>query len=746
MIGRILANYRVVAELGAGGMGVVYKAVDLRLDRPVALKMLPPGMNGDAERRARFLQEARAASALNDPHIITIYDIFTEGGTDFIVMEYVEGRTLREVIAAGLVPIADALDLVLQIAEGVTSAHAAGIVHRDLKPGNVMVTERGRVKVLDFGLAKLTRINDDDHTTAGPAHTITGALMGTVEYMSPEQASGEAVDQRSDIFSLGAILYELLAGTRPFKASHPAGVLHEILYGTLVPPSERRAGVGPALDAVVARALERELTKRYQSMDALVSDLREAGDRIRSHVPARPSAITWTDLAPVVVRERRSLPRWGVAVVAAVIAVIAATAIPTSRNWIRARLPVSRPAAAPAAAATALPSTPYELTQQGFALLRRFDRPGNIDAAIQAFERAINLDPKYTPAHAGVARGYARQADSTREGAWATRAVDAARHAIELDPYLADAHVSLGFALTAAGDYPHADEALRKALLLDPNNGGAWLALGQIAYLQDRRPDAEEAFQKALDFTPDDWQPARALGNLSFRAGDYDQAIRWYTRAVAIAPDNAITYGVLGATYHMKGDYASAATALQKSISIRPTYSAYTNLGTALFYGGRFRESVAAFEKGVELNPNTPMMWGNLGDAYRWTPGGRERAGDAYLRAIQLLEPQVAKEPQNVQAHSLLALYLAKRGDTRRSAQELSAIPELPTRDLNTLYHAALTSEINADRDGALRWLELALGRGYSMREVAADPELTRLREDVRYHRLATRFEKGAAR
>ena len=277
MVGRTLMNYRVVAELGAGGMGVVYEALDLRLDRRVALKILPADKSDDQQRRARFLHEARTASALNDPHIVTIFDIFTVDDTDVLVMELVSGRTLREILNDGPIPLAKALDVALQVAEGVGVAHTAGIVHRDLKPGNVMVTERGHVKVLDFGLAKIVGSGSvaDQPTTLAPA-TVAGMLMGTVDYMSPEQARGDPIDARSDVFSLGAMLYEMIAGARPFTSGHALGVLHEIAYGAIVPVRTRRPDATADIEKIVLRALERDVTRRYQTMEAFSSDLRRA--------------------------------------------------------------------------------------------------------------------------------------------------------------------------------------------------------------------------------------------------------------------------------------------------------------------------------------------------------------------------------------------------------------------------------------------------------------------------------------
>jgi serine/threonine protein kinase len=213
--GTRLGPYEVLGLIGSGGMGEVYKARDTRLDRTVAIKVLPAEKVADPERRHRFVQEAKAASALNHPNIVTIYDIGQTDGIDFIAMEYVAGKTLEQVIPRHGMRLNEALRYAVQMADALAKAHAAGIIHRDLKPGNVMVTDEGQIKVLDFGLAKLTEAgplgNDEPTRTMKPA-TEEGTIVGTVAYMSPEQAEGKKVDARSDIFSFGAVLYEMLTG------------------------------------------------------------------------------------------------------------------------------------------------------------------------------------------------------------------------------------------------------------------------------------------------------------------------------------------------------------------------------------------------------------------------------------------------------------------------------------------------------------------------------------------------------
>src|SRR5713101_3248276 len=228
MIGRTIQHYQIVETLGRGGMGVVYKAKDTHLDRFVAIKVLPPEKVTDPERRRRFTQEAKAASALNHPNIITIHDIDEADGVYFISMEFVAGKTLDSLIPRHGLRISEVLKYAIQIADALARAQAAGIIHRDLKPGNIMVTEQGLVKVLDFGLAKLTEADptsEQDATRTMKPATEEGKIVGTVAYMSPEQAEGKMIDARSDIFSFGSVLYEMLTGRRAFQGDTKASTI-----------------------------------------------------------------------------------------------------------------------------------------------------------------------------------------------------------------------------------------------------------------------------------------------------------------------------------------------------------------------------------------------------------------------------------------------------------------------------------------------------------------------------------------
>ncbi|HSC27380.1 MAG TPA: protein kinase [Vicinamibacterales bacterium] len=296
MIGRTLGRYEIVARLGAGGMGEVYRARDTRLGRDVALKVLPAGVASDAERLARFEQEARAVASLNHPNIVTLHSVEDEAGIRFLTMELVDGHGLDTCVAAGGLPIEQVLEIGLALAEALAAAHEHGIVHRDLKPANVMVTDDGRVKVLDFGLAKLAASGPAadvaETATAVAPVSGTGQMLGTVPYMSPEQVRGEPVDARTDLFALGVLLYELTSGRRPFDGATLGVIGSAILTGTPAPLASLRVDVPPDLERVIARCLEKDPAGRFQTARDLASGLR----RVRA---SRDEVATFFKAPPV---------------------------------------------------------------------------------------------------------------------------------------------------------------------------------------------------------------------------------------------------------------------------------------------------------------------------------------------------------------------------------------------------------------------------------------------------------------
>ncbi len=388
MIHPTIGHYEILGKLGQGGMGVVHLARDPKLNRQVALKVLPPSVAATPEARQRFTREAQSASALNSPNIVTIYEIGSDGETDFIAMEYVRGETLAEVLKSGPLAFETGVQYALQIAAALSAAHSAGIVHRDLKPGNVMVTADGLVKVLDFGLAKPV-LPSEENSEPGAMNTMTspltqlGLAIGTLAYMSPEQALGAALDTRSDIFSLGIVLYEMFTGKAPFAGPSPGDTFRRLQLDEPEPPSRVRPGLPPLLDGIIRKALAKKPENRYQSTGELEAGLK----RLAAPSGAMPAfnwrALPGLSMIPPALWERL-----------------------TSR---RALLGVAGAAILMALAAWQPWSTPYKpppSAQRWFDQGTAAIRDGTYHTASLALERAVAADPRFSLAHIRLAESY----------------------------------------------------------------------------------------------------------------------------------------------------------------------------------------------------------------------------------------------------------------------------------------------------------------------------------------------------
>ena len=738
MIGRTLRQYLITGRIGAGGMGEVWLARDTTLERDVALKVLPAGDTDAVLRKERFFREARAASALNHPNIITIYEINSDQGIDFIAMEYVEGRTLGAMLQEGPMAIDLVQRYAMQIAEAVGRAHRAGIVHRDLKPGNIMVTNDGLVKVLDFGLAKVSHPSDASAATdmaTQMALTRAGTTVGTLGYMSPEQAIGDHVDARSDVFSFGVILYEMLAGRLPFAGKTLSDVLHQLHFSEPPALESLRPDTPPSLRAIAVRSLGKRPENRFLNMS-------EVAIAIAGGTPASDPTVAISSPAAPIAPARRGR-RW-IAIAALVAATVAGVAGAVA--W-RSRATDGSSNGSPTSSAVASePEGAYALTRSAAALLSRPDRDGNADRAITQLERVLGEDPNSAIAHAHLASAYLRKQQMNPDPQWMKLARENAQRAITLNADLAAGHVAMGFVQLEAAERTEAARAFRRAADLDPVNPFPPLGLALNFAAQNLDGEAEAAFRQAIQLGPQEWRPQGEFAQFHFRRARYVEAVTHWEAALKLTPDNAVVMRNLGGAYFLTGRPDEAASILQRALEIRPAAATYTNLGTIRFFQGRYTDAVAAFEKAVDLSANSHLFWGNLGDGYRWAPGRRPDAPAAYRRASELILQQMANKQGDSDLESRRAVYLVKQGDGAAALKTIEGVVVRPNLTPQILFRATVVFELGGARDRALASLRRALEAGYAVADVASDPELTSLRTDARYHRLVDSVANKPAR
>ncbi len=695
LIGQRFGRYEILAPLGAGGMGEVYLARDTTLDRKVALKLLPRQFTEDAERQRRFEQEARAASALNHPSIITIYEIGEWNGVHFIATEYIEGETLRDQMQKPGRQFSEILEIGQQIAGALAAAHAAGIIHRDIKPANIMLRHDGYLKLLDFGLAKLSKTSTD------PDVTDPGRIMGTVNYMSPEQALGQPVDHRTDIFSLGAVLYEVATGHRPFEGESEAAVYDSILNKTPRPLTDFADELPVELDQIIRHALQKDRDQRYQSASDLREDLKrfmlrfddrggqqprniEKSSRVYGVVSDEPNRIE-----PTETREKRPsiavLPFTnmsgdpnqeyfsdgitediitdlckvsGLSVIArhstfsykgkslkvqqvgrelGVEFVVegsvrkAGTRVRVTGQLVRCddgshlwadrydrdlvdifamqdeithaiveQLKVKLlPQEQKSIAATPTRNLEaYDYYLKGRELLYRGSKSG-FKAAREMFTSAVQLDPQYARAYAGIADCDSFLYQETNELLSSDTIIQTADKALALDDGLAEAHASRGAALAGAKRYDEAAAEFEKAIRLDPKSFEAHYFFARACIIQGKMEQATELFERGAACKPDDYQcmcslspcynslgrPEQAkeaarrgvklaerqlilhpddvraaeLGSICLiELGETERAREWIARALAMEPDNPQTQYNAACGYAQLGDIDEA--------------------------------------------------------------------------------------------------------------------------------------------------------------------------------------------
>jgi serine/threonine-protein kinase len=743
VIGRTLSHFRILEALGEGGMGVVYRARDERLERDVALKVLPPGLVGDEESRRRFRREALAASRLTHAGIATIYELGSEGRLDFLVMEFVPGESLAKRLERGPLPEAEAVAIAAQVADAIQAAHELDVVHCDLKPANVLVTPGGQAKVLDFGLAYL-RTREHASTASSASRP---ALVGTLPYLAPEQVSGEVPDARTDVHALGALLYEMLTGRRPFTAPAEAALLYTIVNQAPPPPRDFRPGLAPEIERVVLRALEKRPEHRHASARDFRDDLLRLKGPAAVVTPARIASLAVLplenlsgdpaeeffadgmtesligDLAQVSalrVISRTSVMRFKgvrqplpeIAHALRVDAIVEGTVVragdrvrisaqlieaATDRHlWgqsyerdfgdvlalqrevaraiaeeIRIRLLPNE--SSRLATARAVDPVAFDAYLRGRHLWNR-RHPEAVRRSIEWFDQAIESDPTYALAWAGLADSYNilgdQHAISPAEAG--PRAKAAARRALELDPASAEAHTSLAYQLCFHDwDWTAAERAFVRSLELQPSyaTGHQWYA--EFLVMVER---GDEAIAEA--------RRARELDPLSTVIAVTHADVLYFCRR-----------------------FEEAATVLRTALQVDPSFvHGHTDLGRTCSQLGLHDEAIAAYRTAARLREMDPDTMPGLGHAYAMA-GRVEDARRVLARLDEL------RRTGFVSAHGSAVIHVAL-GETDRAFEWLERAIE--------------------ERDSGLVWLRV-------------NPRLDAVRDDPRFLALMARIHPAGS-
>ncbi len=690
MVGRTVSHYRILARLGGGGMGVVYRAEDLRLGRQVALKFLPADLARDRHALDRFRREARSASALNHPHICTIHDIDEAEGEPFITMELLEGQTLRDRLQGRPLPTPEVVDLALQIADALETAHAKGIIHRDIKPANVFVTTRGAAKLLDFGLAKLAAkppAASQAPTAAGEWMTGAGVALGTVGYMSPEQVRGEALDARTDLFSLGVVLYEMATGRAPFQGATAGAVLGDILYKAPAAPVRLNPELPTALERIVNKLLEKDRTLRYQSAANLGVDLqllkreRESGRAAApgaaesSRIPSlavlpfanlsadRENEYFSDGLAEDVINALTQVP--GLRVMARTSA-FAFRGKEQDVREIGARLNVEQILEGSVRRAGNRIRVTAQLVKasDGYHLWsQRFDREMTdvfaiqdeiSQAIVEKLRVRLTADRPLVKRHTENVEAYTLylQARSqlwrfTPEGI--ARSREYYEQAIALDPNYALAWQGLaGFynLLGTSGLVPpkaafaQADQATRKALQLDDLLAEAHGIMGALHASEFDWKAAELEFSRALALDPKStdvlrWYEHYCLGPMK----RLDDAVAAYLRAVDMDPLSPSLQAQLGYCYCLTREWDRAITQCRTALELDPQSWAHILLGSCYFHMGKQDDAIRAMETQAQVLGRSSFALGNLG----WVCASTGRTAEA-LKLLEELQERAHKQ------------------------------------------------------------------------------------------------------
>jgi len=704
MIGQTISHYKILEKLGEGGMGVVYKGHDDKLDRTVAVKFLPTSLSASEEAKARFVQEAKSTAALNHPNILSVYDIDEHDGSMFFVMEYVDGVTLKSHLASlkgQVTPVPQAIDWTIQIAQGLKVAHEKHIVHRDIKSENIMMARDGRLKIMDFGIAKLK---------GSSGVTKTGHSMGTLSYMSPEQVQGEPADERSDIWSLGVVFYEMLAGELPLRAEHEAALLYLIVNQQPPVPSMMDRRIPHAVDSVVAKMLEKDRVLRYQNTGELIDALQ----RLRRDVD--PSAQTTKVKAIAVlpfenISSDKENDYFSDGLTEELIANLS-------------RLKDMR--VVPRTASIQYKGTKKDIRTIGRDLGARYILAGSV----RKYQDNLRITVELVDAE-------------NAEQLWAETYKGTLADVFDIQEQVSKQIVDALMLKLSPTD----KVVLKKRTTLNAEAFDCYLRARNFLTHRSKRNThlAVQLFQKSIELDPRYADAYAGLGEACatlyqlFERNDVwlDKAIEACLNAVMYDAALSEAYAALGLAYFHKNSFDQALTASQKAIDLDPNnFTAYWLLGRIYHMTDRDKEAVDPLKRVVEINPDFYTAYGDLEVVYSRL-GDKENLDNTLRTAITVYERYVSQHPEDARAHMYFATDLAASGKADEAKVEAAKALELSPDDPLMLYNATCFYSQMGEKNLAVETLRNALAAGFVDYEwLKRDSDLDPIRNEPEYMEL----------